>query len=348
MLAVVMALSGVVALILRLLSSHIRKYAAGGVCLSTARLDGKTALITGANCGIGRETALDLASREAHGTVFIYLGSSNCAFNAALGSASACYQATVPGVILACRDIEKGEETAAEIRRRVGGAQVEVRELDLADTCSIRAFAQRFLREVNHLHILINNAGVMMCPYMKTADGFEMHLGVNHLGHFLLTYLLIGLLKRSAPARVVVVSSLAHYFGWIRFHDLHSQGSYNSGLAYCQSKLANVLFTRELSHRLRGSNVTVNTLHPGTVRSELVRHSTVMSLLFTLFSMFLKTPWEGAQTSIYCAVAEELHSISGKHFSDCAPASIAPQGRCDETAQKLWDVSCELLGIEWD
>ncbi|KAL7876872.1 hypothetical protein SRHO_G00035150 [Serrasalmus rhombeus] len=317
MLAVVMALSGAVALILRLLSSHIRKYAAGGACRSTARLDGKTALITGANCGIGRETALDLASRGAR-------------------------------VILACRDIEKGEETAAEIRRRVGGAQVEVRELDLADTCSIRAFAQRFLREVNHLHILINNAGVMMCPYMKTADGFEMHLGVNHLGHFLLTYLLIGLLKRSAPARVVVVSSLAHYFGWIRFHDLHSQGSYNSGLAYCQSKLANVLFTRELSRRLTGSNVTVNTLHPGTVRSELVRHSTVMSLLFTLFSMFLKTPREGAQTSIYCAVAEELHSISGKHFSDCAPASIAPQGRCDETARKLWDVSCELLGIEWD
>uniref|UniRef100_W5LPI8 NADP-retinol dehydrogenase n=1 Tax=Astyanax mexicanus TaxID=7994 RepID=W5LPI8_ASTMX len=321
MLAVVVAGFGFVAIVLRLLSSHIRfvcrKYAAGGVCLSTARLDGKTALITGANSGIGKETAVDLALRGAR-------------------------------VILACRDMEKGEDTAAEIRRRVGGAKVEVRELDLADTRSIRVFAQRFLREVNHLHILINNAGVMMCPYMKTADGFEMQLGVNHLGHFLLTYLLIGLLKRSSPARVIVVSSLAHYFGWIRFHDLHSQGSYNSGLAYCQSKLANVLFTRELSRRLTGSNVTVNSVHPGTVKSELVRHSTVMSLLFTLFSMFLKTPREGAQTSIYCATAEELQSISGKHFSDCAPASVAPQGRCEETAQKLWDVSCELLGIEWD
>uniref|UniRef100_A0A4W5PL71 Retinol dehydrogenase 12 n=1 Tax=Hucho hucho TaxID=62062 RepID=A0A4W5PL71_9TELE len=92
----------------------------------------------------------------------------------------------------------------------------------------------------------------MMCPYMKTKDGFEMQLGVNHLGHFLLTYLLIGLLKRSAPARIVVVSSLAHNFGWIRFHDLLSQGSYNSGLAYCQSKLANVLFARELARRLKG------------------------------------------------------------------------------------------------
>ncbi|XP_062851777.1 retinol dehydrogenase 12 isoform X2 [Trichomycterus rosablanca] len=274
---------GIIALILRIMSPQIRKYSAGGVCLSTSHLDGKTVLITGANTGIGKETALDLAARGAR-------------------------------VIMACRDVEKGEEAAAEIRARVGGAEVEVRELDLADTYSIRAFAQRFLLEVSHLHILINNAGVMMCPYMKTADGFEMHLGVNHLGHFLLTYLLIGILKRSAPSRIVVVSSLAHYFGWIRFHDLHSQGSYNSGLAYCQSKLANVLFTRELARRLTGSNVTVNSVHPGTVRSDLVRHSTMMSLVFALFSMFLKTPQEGAQSSIYCSVAGELHSITGKHF----------------------------------
>ncbi|KAM9707298.1 retinol dehydrogenase 12 isoform 2-T2 [Menidia menidia] len=305
-----------VTLLIILFAAHIR-YAAGGVCKSMTHLDGKTVLITGANTGIGKETALDLALRGAR-------------------------------VIMACRDVDKGEEAAASIRAAHPGARVEVRELDLADTCSIRAFAQRFLREVNQLHILINNAGVMMCPYMKTIDGFEMHIGVNHLGHFLLTYLLIGLLRRSAPARVVVVSSLAHNFGWIRFHDLHSQGSYNSGLAYCQSKLANVLFARELSRRLRGTNVTVNSVHPGTVNSDLTRHSTLMTILFTVFSMFLKTPREGAQTSIYCAVAEELHSISGKHFSDCTPAFVAPQGRSEETAKRLWDASCEQLGIEWD
>ncbi|XP_018582818.1 retinol dehydrogenase 12 [Scleropages formosus] len=307
----------VVVLLSVLMAPYIRKYVAGGVCLSQARLSGKIVLITGGNTGIGKETARNLAARGAR-------------------------------VILACRSVEKGEAAAAEIRSKVSGAQVEVRELDLADTCSIRAFAQQFLKEVSHLHILISNAGVMMCPYTKTADGFEMHLGVNHLGHFLLTYLLIGLLKRSAPSRIVVVSSLAHNFGWIRFHDLHSQGSYNSGLAYCQSKLANVLFVRELARRLEGSGVTVNSVHPGTVRSELVRHSTVMSLLFTLFSFLLKTPEEGAQTSVYCAVAEELHSVSGKHFSDCTPAFVAPQGRSVKTARQLWNVSCELLGIEWD
>lgn len=308
---------GLLMLLVIVFTPNIRKYAAGGVCQSAARLDGKTVLITGANTGIGKETALDMAVRGAR-------------------------------VIMACRDVEKGEEAAASIRASYSKAQVEVRELDLADTCSIRAFAQSFLREVDHLHILINNAGVMMCPYTKTIDGFEMHIGVNHLGHFLLTSLLIGLLKRSAPARIVVVSSLAHNFGWIRFHDLHSQGSYNSGLAYCQSKLANVLFARELARRLKDTNVTVNSVHPGTVNSDLTRHSTLMTIFFTVFSMFLKTPREGAQTSIYCAVAEELHSISGKHFSDCAPAFVAPQGRSEETARRLWDVSCELLGIEWD
>ncbi|XP_056283221.1 retinol dehydrogenase 12 isoform X1 [Pseudoliparis swirei] len=317
LLLLIVAGLGVVTLLVILFAPHIRKYAAGGVCRSTVSLDGKTVLITGANTGIGKETAMALAVRGAR-------------------------------VIMACRDVGKGEEAADAIRAAHPEARVEVRELDLADTCSIRAFAQKFLGEVNHLHILIHNAGVMMCPYTKTIDGFEMHIGVNHLGHFLLTSLLIGLMKRSAPARVVVVSSLAHNFGWIRFHDLHSQGSYNSGLAYCQSKLANVLFTRELARRLKGTDVTVNSVHPGTVNSDLTRHSTLMTIFFTVFSTFLKTPREGAQTSLYCAVADELHSISGKHFSDCAPAFVAPQGRSEETARRLWDVSCELLGIEWD
>ncbi|XP_075007978.1 retinol dehydrogenase 12 isoform X3 [Calonectris borealis] len=310
--------------LLFLAAPYIRRYVAGGQCKSTAKLEGKVAIITGANTGIGKETARDLARRGAR-------------------------------VIVACRDIAKAEAAASEIRAETGNQQVIVKKLDLADTKSIREFAEKFLAgcllflaEEKELHILINNAGVMLCPYSKTADGFEMHLGVNHLGHFLLTFLLLERLKQSAPARIVNVSSLAHYGGRIRFHDLHSEKSYNRGLAYCHSKLANVLFTRELARRLQGTKVTANALHPGSVRSELMRHSFVMMWLWKIFSFFLKTPWEGAQTSVYCAVAEELDSVTGQYFSDCQPASVSPRGRDDETAKKLWNVSCELLGIQWD
>uniref|UniRef100_A0A674GGF2 Retinol dehydrogenase 11 n=1 Tax=Taeniopygia guttata TaxID=59729 RepID=A0A674GGF2_TAEGU len=202
---------------------YIRRYVAGGRCKSTARLEGKVVIITGANTGIGKETARDLAKRGAR-------------------------------VIIACRDTAKAEAAANEIRAETGNQQVIVKKLDLADTKSIREFAERFLAEEKELHILINNAGVMLCPYSKTADGFEMHLGVNHLGHFLLTFLLLERLKQSAPARIVNVSSLAHHGGRIRFHDLHGEKSYNRGLAYCHSKLANVLFTRELARRLQGKS----------------------------------------------------------------------------------------------
>ncbi|NXS40849.1 RDH12 dehydrogenase, partial [Balaeniceps rex] len=298
-----------------------RRYVAGGQCKSTAKLEGKVAIVTGANTGIGKETARDLAQRGK--------------------------------VIVACRDIAKAEAAASEIRAETGNQQVIVKKLDLADTQSIREFAEKFLAEEKELHILINNAGVMLCPYSKTADGFEMHLGVNHLGHFLLTFLLLERLKQSAPARIVNVSSVAHHVGRIRFHDLHGEKSYNRGLAYCHSKLANVLFTRELARRLQGKSqrraeFTANALHPGSVYSDLVRHSFVMMWLWKIFSFFLKTPWEGAQTSVYCAVAEELDSVTGQYFSDCQPAYVSPWGRDDETAKKLWSVSCKLLGIQWD
>ncbi|XP_005479970.1 retinol dehydrogenase 12 isoform X1 [Zonotrichia albicollis] len=296
---------------------YIRRYVAGGRCKSTARLEGKVVIITGANTGIGKETARDLALRGAR-------------------------------VIIACRDTAKAEAAASEIRAETGNQEVIAKKLDLADTKSIREFAERFLAEEKELHILINNAGVMLCPYSKTADGFEMQLGVNHLGHFLLTFLLLERLKQCAPARIVNVSSLAHHGGRIRFHDLQGEKSYNRGLAYCHSKLANVLFTRELARRLQGTKVTANALHPGSVYSDLVRHSSVMTWLWKIFSFFLKTPCEGAQTSIYCAVAEELESVTGQYFSDCQPAYVSPRGRDDETAKKLWSVSCELLGIQWD
>ncbi|XP_032101721.1 retinol dehydrogenase 12 isoform X3 [Sapajus apella] len=205
---------------LYVVAPSIRKFFAGGVCRTNVQLPGKVVVITGANTGIGKETARELARRGAR-------------------------------VYIACRDVLKGESAASEIRADTKNSQVLVRKLDLSDTKSIRAFAEGFLAEEKQLHVLINNAGVMMCPYSKTADGFETHLGVNHLGHFLLTYLLLERLKVSSPARVVNVSSVAHHVGKIRFHDLQSEKRYSRGFAYCHSKLANVLFTRELAKRLQ-------------------------------------------------------------------------------------------------
>ncbi|XP_061467053.1 retinol dehydrogenase 12-like isoform X3 [Rhineura floridana] len=312
----VLALFVSVLLLVFAAAPYYRKYIAGGVCKSTAKLNGKVVVITGANAGIGKETAKDFAGRGAR-------------------------------VILACRDMAKAETAACEIRSKTGNQQVIARKLDLANTKSIREFAENFLKEEKELHILINNAGVMLHPYSKTADGFEMHFSVNYLGHFLLTFLLLERLKQSAPGRIVNVSSLAHHGGRIRFHDLQGEKCYNRALAYCHSKLANILFTRELARRLQGTDITVNAVYPGIVSTELTRHSPVLDTLRKSVPFLLKTPPEGAQTSVYCAVAEELESVTGKYFSDCKPAYVSPQGRNDETAKQLWTVSCELLGIQW-
>ncbi|XP_077623244.1 retinol dehydrogenase 11 isoform X2 [Crocuta crocuta] len=258
---------------------QIRKMLSSGVCTSTVQLSGKVAMVTGANTGIGKETAKDLAQRGAR-------------------------------VYLACRDIQKGKSVAREIQTLTGNQEVLVRQLDLADTKSIRAFAKDFLA-----------------------------------GHFLLTHLLLEKLKESAPSRIVNVSSLAHHLGRIHFHNLQGEKFYNAGLAYCHSKLANILFTQELARRLKGSGVTTYSVHPGTVNSELVRHSTFIKWMWWLFSFFIKTPEQGAQTSLYCAITEGLEILSGHHFSDCSVAWVSAQARNETIARRLWDVSCDLLGI---
>ena len=220
----------------------IRRHFAGGVCQSKAFLNGKAVIITGANSGIGKETAVDLAKRNAR-------------------------------VILACRSVEKGEKAAVEVRKRSESDNVVFQQLDLASLTSVRQFAARILEEEPQLDILINNAGVMACPYMKTEDGFEMQFGVNHLGHFLLTNLLLDRLKEAPAARIVNVSSkLYKYCPGINFDDINSEHAYNPTKAYQQSKLANILFTRALAKMLQGSSVTVNVLHPGVIRTELARH----------------------------------------------------------------------------
>ncbi|XP_005932153.1 retinol dehydrogenase 12, like [Haplochromis burtoni] len=283
------------------------------------KLEGKVVVITGANTGIGKETAIDLAKRGAE------------------------------KVIIACRDMEKANAAVKDIIESSGNEHVVCMKLDLSDSKSIREFAEAINKDEPKLNILINNAGVMVCPFGKTADGFEMQIGVNHLGHFLLTYLLLDLIKKSAPARIINVSSMAHSWGSINLEDLNSEKHYDKNKAYAQSKLANVLFTRSLAKRLEGTGVTTYSLHPGVVQTELWRHlNGVQQFFMKMVSPFTKNSVQGAQTTIYCAVDPSLEKESGGYYSDCAPANCSAAAKDDNVAEKLWELSCSLLSLTWD
>lgn len=197
--------------------------------------------------------------------------------------------------------------------------------------------------------MLVNNAGIYQCPYTKTEDGFEMQLGVNHLGHFLLTHLLLDLLKTSAPSRIVVVSSKLYKYGQINFDDLNSERNYNKGFCYSQSKLANLLFTLELAQQLEGTGVTVNALTPGIVRTRLGRHVQISFLakpLFYLASLiFFKSPLEGAQTPLYLACSPEVEGVSGKCFANCKEEELLVKATDEQAAKRLWDISRRMVGL---
>ncbi|XP_061565305.1 retinol dehydrogenase 13-like [Cololabis saira] len=300
----------------------LKNHVTGGRCPTKATINGKTVVITGANTGIGKATARELAQRGGR-------------------------------IIMGCRDMEKCEEAAKEIRGNTLNPHVYACHLDLASMKSIREFAERIKREEKNVDILINNAGVMRCPAWKTDDGFDMQFGVNHLGHFLLTNLLLEKLKESAPSRVIILASLAHIIGKIDFDDLNwEKKKFDTKQAYCQSKLANVLFTRELAKRLQGTGVTVNAVHPGVVATELGRHTGLHQSQFSsfmlgpFFSLLVKSPELGAQPSIYLAVAEEMEGVTGQYYDVMTEKEPAPQALDDETAIRLWKVSSRLVGLE--
>ncbi|KAH3786376.1 retinol dehydrogenase 11-like isoform X3 [Dreissena polymorpha] len=293
-----------------------------GHCTSTRDLTGKVALITGANTGIGFYTALDLAKRNAR-------------------------------VILACRDEHKAAATVQKIQEATGNMNVEAHRLDLSLMSSVREFAKSFKGE-EQLDILINNAGVAGIPYMKTVEGFDTCFATNHLGHFLLTNLLLDLLKKSQPSRIVTVSSMAH--AWTKEFDVEnlngekqpwspSPGSISQ--SYFRSKLANVLFTRELAKRLEGTGVTSNCLHPGTVKSDIWRSVPPLHwLLLGVPYMFFKTGEEGAQTSIHCAVSEELEGVTGRYYVDCREAESSLLSKDLGLARQLWEYSERVTGLK--
>ncbi|XP_031717405.1 retinol dehydrogenase 14b [Anarhichas minor] len=281
---------------------------------------GKTVIVTGANCGIGKALAGELLKLHAR-------------------------------VIMACRDQRSAEEAAEDIKKQAGPEQGEVviKHLDLASLTSVRKFCEEIQEEESRIDVLINNAGVYQCPYTKTEDGFEMQLGVNHLGHFLLTRLLLDLLKTSAPSRIVVVSSKLYKNGHINFDDLNSESQYDKAFCYSQSKLANLLFTLELARELEGTGVTVNALTPGIVRTRLGRHVQIPLLAKPLFylasQVFFKSPLEGAQTPLYLACSPEVEGVSGKCFANCKEEELMAKATDEQAAKKLWDLSSRMVGL---
>jgi len=303
----------------------LKQYVNGAVCQSRERVDGQVVIVTGANTGIGKETAMELVKRGAK-------------------------------VYLACRSLTKAQNAVDDIVNQTGisRTQLPIMQLHLASFKSIRSFASSFREREEKLDILINNAGVMLVPQGKTEDGYETSFGVNHLGHFLLTHLLMDLLTAgNSPTRIINVSSHAHYLGTINFDDLMMEKGFWSAFAYAQSKLANILFTRELAHRLQGTKVTTYSLHPGSIRTELTRHFSIITdyaigrLLFYYISWpFLKEPWNGAQTTICCAVDSSLAAESGKYYSDCVEMKPLDEAQDDAVAGRLWDVSVQLVHLQ--
>ncbi|CAI0476193.1 unnamed protein product [Linum tenue] len=291
----------------------------------TAGIDGTglTAIVTGASCGLGLETTRVLALRGVQ-------------------------------VVMAVRNVDAGYEARRSIMDGIPTAKLEVMRLDLSSLASVRNFASEFVSTGLPLNILINNAGIMACPYSLSEDNIELQFATNHLGtygHFLLTNLLLETMKRTAHAsnregRIVILGSLAHIFtykGGIRFERLNDESGMS---AYGQSKLANILHAKELARRLQedGVNITVNSLHPGSIVTNLLRHHSVVNGNFlTKFMYYSFNFLQGAATSCYLALHPQVKGVTGKHFMDCNLAEPNSLGKDMKLAKKLWEFSLSLI-----
>ena len=276
---------------------------------------GRVCAITGASSGIGFETALELARMGAT-------------------------------VAMLCRSSERGEAARERIVQRSANADVHVVRCDHADLESVRAAAVDLQRRFDALHVLVNNAGLMLSQREITIDGVEHTFQVNHLSAFLLTELLRERLQRSAPSRIVTVSSLAHTGARLDFSDLQLEYGYNGWDAYARSKLANVLFTYELARRLQGTGVTANALHPGLVRSGFGRNNGLaMRALMTAIQLppLAASARRGARTQIYLASAPEVERSSGRYFASCRERRSSALSYDVEAQQRLWEASEGLI-----
>ncbi len=271
----------------------------------------KTIVVTGATSGIGRATAVGLARLDSR-------------------------------LILVGRDAGRAEETVAEIRKATGRKDVEIVRGDFAQLAEVRRVGEELLARTEAIHVLVNNAGVTMMKRTTTPDGFETTFGVNHLAYFLLTGLLLPRLRAAAPgARIVNVASDAHRWGALDFDDLQNEREYKAMKVYGQSKTANILYTRELARRLEGSGVTANALHPGAVATRLGRGSggVLIDALQRVIGVFMKSPEQGAETSIFLASAPELDGVNGRYFANKKEKQPRPHASDPVLAKRLWELS---------
>lgn len=290
-------------------------------------LKGKTAIVTGANTGLGFETTLALAKKHAH-------------------------------VVMACRNLKKAHQAKEAILQQFPSASLEIIQLDLNSLDSVREFANEFKKEHQQLNLLINNAGLMIPPLMRTKDGFESQFGVNFLSHFLLTGLLMPVLEKTNHSRVVSLASIAHKGAKIDFDNLNSEKSYARSKAYGQSKLACLMFAYELDRRLKksGSKVISVAAHPGVSNTELGRYipKLLYTILFPLVKIMTHPPHLAAKPSLYAALNEDLQGgeyIGPKGFNEMKgkPGIVGsePQSHDQEVAKKLWEVSEKLAKISF-
>ena len=277
-------------------------------------MKGKVVLVTGATSGIGKETALGLAK---------------------LGAT----------IVFTTRDDWRGETSRQDIVRLSGSQNVEPFFCDLASFESIRSFAAAFRAKHDRLDVLINNAGIWEKKRSESHDGIELTFAVNVLAPFLLTNLLLDVIGKSAPARIINVSSGLHTGGTVNFDDLEcKQGKFDGSAAYTQSKVAIMLFTIELAKRLEGKRVTVNSLAPGWVATNLSRNSGVFSRF--MMNMMAEKPAKGALTSIYAASSPELENVTGKYFKDSKVAESSPESNDMEKAGRLWEICAKYTGLQ--
>lgn len=281
---------------------------------SDTAMQGKVCLVTGANSGLGKITARELAKMGAT-------------------------------VIMVARSQARGEAALAEVQRASGSSAAHLMLADLSSMDATRQLAEQFKAQYNRLDVLVNNAGAIFKDRQVSVDGHEMTFALNHLSYFLLTNLLLDLLKASAPARIVNVSSAAHTGGKFNFDDLMLEEKYGSFAAYSQSKLANIMFTYELSQRLDGSGVTTNALHPGGVATGFGSGQGIMSWIFKLIRPFLLSPEQGAETQIYLASSPEVESVTGKYFDKKKPIKSSEASYDTAAARRLWEVSEALTGL---